>query len=56
MFSVLLIARTHFKDLFEALLYCAFTTFLSQHPTLNNGNLNSSPLWKMAGYHLGNCG
>lgn len=53
MFSTLVIARTHFKDLFVALLYCAFTTF---QLTLNNGNLNSSPLWKMAGYHLGNCG
>jgi len=39
MFSMLFIARTHFKDVFVALLYCAFT--ISQM-LLNNGSLNST--------------
>lgn len=53
MFSMLFIARTHFKDVFVALLYCAFTI---AQTALDNGSLESSPLWKMAGYHLGNSG
>lgn len=53
MFSMLFIARIHFEEVFVALLYYAFT---KSQPALNNGSLNSSPLWKMAGYHLGNHG
>lgn len=52
-FSMLLPARTLCKDVFVAVLYCVFTT---TQTALNNGSLKSLPLWKMAGYHIGNHG